>query len=206
MTTQFDRELYGFRFADTERGDSLQLIAARELGDASRWAELISYNNLVPPFITDDPLLAGPGVVLTGTQILVPAPSPVVTTTTDPDAVFEQDIRLASDGELLVDGGDFAVIAGTANLVQAVRNRVQTDRGDLIYHPEYGSNIRRITGTVNGPTAGLLASQYAKSAVQADPRINRITRAEASVDGDVVSVTVEAEAISGRVIEITVTP
>lgn len=206
MTTQFDRELYGFRFANTERGDTLQVLAARELGDASRWPELISYNKLVPPFITDDPELAGPGVVLTGRQILVPAPSPVVTTTTDPDAVFEKDIRLSSDGQILVEGGDFAVVSGAANLVQSVKNRVQTERGELIYHPEYGSNVRRMIGVVNGPTAGLLASQYAKSAVQSDPRINRVTNASASVDGDVVSVTVEAEAIAGRIIEITVAP
>ena len=206
MTTQFDRELYGFRFANTERGDTLQVLAARELGDASRWPELISYNKLVPPFITDDPELAGPGVVLTGRQILVPAPSPVVTTTTDPDAVFEKDIRLSSDGQILVEGGDFAVVSGAANLVQSVKNRVHTERGELIYHPEYGSNVRRMIGVVNGPTAGLLASQYAKYAVQSDPRINRVTNASASVDGDVVSVTVEAEAIAGRIIEITVVP
>jgi phage baseplate assembly protein W len=206
MTTTFDRELYGFRFAETRRGDSLQVIAARELGDAARWTELISYNNLVPPFITDDPTLAGDGVLLTGEHLLVPAPSPVVTTTTDPDKVFETDIKLGAGGEIMTANGDFAVVSGTANLVQAIKNRVDTEAGDLIFHPDYGSKVRRLIGAVNGPTASLLAAQYAKSAVQADSRINKVTKATAEVSGDVVSVTIEAEAISGRTIEVTATP
>lgn len=206
MTTVFDRELYGFRFVETQRGDSLQLIAARELGDAGRWTELVSYNELVPPFITDDPALAGDGVILTGSQILVPAPAPVVTTTTNPDEVFQADVKLSADGEIMVDGGDLAVVSGTKNLVQAIKCRVETERGELIYHPEYGSNIRRMVGVVNGPTAALLAGQYAKSAVQADPRINTVTNATAEVSGDSVSVTIEAEAIAGRIIEVTATP
>jgi hypothetical protein len=38
MTTPFDRPLNGYRFVQTQYGDTLPTIAARELGDAGRWA------------------------------------------------------------------------------------------------------------------------------------------------------------------------
>lgn len=205
MTTEFDRELTGFRFAETRRGDSLQTIAARELGDASLWTDLIAFNDLVPPFITDDIAESGPGVLLTGDRILVPAPSPVVSSTTDPERVFETDIRLEPSGAIACESGDFAVVSGSKNLVQALRNRIGTETGELIFHLDYGSRIRRLIGAVNGPTATLLAAQYARAAVLSDPRVSKITAATAQADGDKISVEIEAEAVSGRPIQVSAT-
>lgn len=206
MTTQFDRLLYGFRFVETRMGDSLQVIAARELGDASRWVDLINYNKLIPPFITDDPAAVKPGVLLSGTQILVPAPAPVVSTTIDPEKVFESDAQLSPTGTLMTDGSDFMVVAGSANLKQAIKNRIETERGDLIYHPQYGCDVRRLVGVVNGPTASLLGAEAVKTAVQQDPRINRVTQAVAEVVGDVINVSVEAETVSGRTVDAAASP
>ena len=45
----FDRELTGYRYASTNHGDTIQQVAFRELGDASRWAELVWINDLLPP-------------------------------------------------------------------------------------------------------------------------------------------------------------
>lgn len=205
MSTQFDRPLYGFRFAEILFGDTLQVIAARELGDASRWVDLIAYNKLVPPFVTDDPLEAGPGVLQSGSLIVVPAPSPAVSATSDPDKVFEKDVGLGRGGELMVAGGDFGVAEGRDNLRQALKNRIETDRGELMFHPDYGSNIRRLVGSVNGPTASLLAAQYAKSAVQMDTRVSRVTKSVASVVGEVINVSVDAETVAGRAVTVTST-
>jgi phage baseplate assembly protein W len=195
--------LYGYRFVETRHGDSLQVIAARELGDANRWQELIAYNGLVPPFITDNPAQATPGVLLSGGLIRVPAPQPVVTTTTDPDKVFGIDVQL-DKGALVIIGGDMAVVSGRANLRQALKHRVETDRGELMFHPTYGSRIRRLIGTVNGPTAGMLAAQYAKAAVETDDRVKQVTVAQASIDGDTIRVDVEAEPVVGRIVDLTV--
>lgn len=203
MTTQFDRPMVGFRFVETQRGDSLQIIAARELGDAARWIDIVGYNNLVPPFITDEPSQAGPGVVLTGAMVLVPAPSPVISSTLDPEQVFGIDVSMERGGQLAIENGDFALVSGRANLRQALKNRIETEVGELIYHVTYGSRIRQILGTVNGPTASLLSAQYAKSTVLADPRISRIERSVGAVSGDVVSVTVDAIPVSGKSVQIT---
>lgn len=202
MTLTLQRPVEGHRFAQTRHNDSMQLIAARELGDASRWAELVAFNDLVPPFITNDPSEQAPGVLLAGQLVRIPAAVVTVSAGVDADRVFERDVALVSGQLGASDGGDLLVAAGLDNLRQAVRHRLETERGDLIFHPQYGSLLRRIIGSVNGPTAGLLAAGYAKAAVLSDPRISSVLSSEASVVGDVINVTVVAEPIVGRRVEL----
>lgn len=197
----FNKPLYGYRFAETRRGDSLQLIAAREMGDATQWQTLIDYNGLVPPYITDDPAQAVPGVILTGTLILVPAPVPSATATTDPNAVFGTDIKL-NKGQLATANGDLDIVSGRDNLKQALGNRIKTERGDLLMHQDYGSLHPRLIGAVNGPTSGLLAAQYVKAAVQADPRVQSVIAATATVSGDAAQIAVEVQPIAGAPVKV----
>lgn len=197
MPTIFDQPLYGFRFVDTRYGDTLQEIALRELGDAARWPELISYNKLVPPFFVNDEADRAPGVAVAGDMLLVPAPAPAADTTV-PDEVFGTDVLLGKDGMLQFEGGDLATVSGIDNYKQALQNAIRTARGELIFYPRYGTLIPRLIGTVNGPTAGLLAAQYARSTVAADSRTRRVTSATAEVSGDVVRVRVVAEGKNGQ--------
>lgn len=203
MTITNQKPIYGFRYVDILHGDTLQAIAARELGNAGRWVELVAYNDLIAPFITGDEGLAGPHVLLYGAVIKVPAPLPVASTTNDPELVFERDVSLDASGGISVENGDFAVVSGRDNLRQALVNRVVTERGELPYHPTYGNGVHRLRGTVNGPSALLLAAEFCKSTVAADPRIARITRADATADGDAIRVEIEAQPIAGRVINLT---
>lgn len=203
MSTPIDRPLQGYRFVETRHGDTLQAIAAREMGDASRWPEIVSYSRLLPPFITDDPLLAGPGVILSGEPVRIPAPAPAANAFSNPDATFLADIKL-TNGLIEADGaGDMMLCEGLPNLRQALVHRVVTERGELMYHPGYGSLIKRLLGTVNGPTASLLAAQYARAAVESDERVQEVTEVTAEVVGDAVNVSVRATAISGRVVAFT---
>lgn len=203
MSTMLDRPLQGYRFVETRHGDTMQAIAAREMGDASRWPEIVSYNRLLPPFITDDPVLAGPGVILSGEPVRIPAPVPVANAFSNPDATFLADVRL-TNGLIEADsGGDMVLCEGLPNLRQALVHRVVTERGELMYHPGYGSLIKRLIGTVNGPTANILAAQYARAAVESDERIQEVAEATAEIVGDAINVSVRAKAISGRVVEFT---
>lgn len=201
MTTRFDQPLTGFRFVLTQRGDTLKTIAARALRDASMWPQLIYPNNLVYPYITDDPNEAGPGVLLTGSQILIPAPT-AVATTTDPDQVFGTDIGLTNGLITGTPSGDVAVVNGRDNLRQALKNRVETQQGDLIFHPLYGSLLKSLIGRVSVPATRLLAASTAKGAVLADPRIARVSQAVAQVNGDVVNVSIEAIPIAGQSVQV----
>ena len=149
--------------------------------------------------------MRAPGVLAFGDQILVPAPAPVISSTTDPERVFEVDVALAK-GRLQAVNGDFELVAGRANLRQALRRRVETERGELIFHTDYGSLVRRLIGTLNGPTAALLAAQYTKSSLLLDPRVANVTSAIAAVVGDTINVRIELQPVTGRPLELAVVP
>lgn len=205
MTTQFDKPLAGFTFVDTRFGDTLQKIAARVFGDAAQWYQLVAYNNLVSPFITDDPAQAKPGVLLTGQQLLVPAPF-AVASTPDPTLVFGSDVALPN-GDLQVDAtGDFAVVSGRANLSQGLRNVIETERGEIIYHTGYGNQTRTLIGKVSTQAATVLAAQYAKGAVLSDDRIQSVNKSVAQVIGDATTVSVEVVPIVGPPVTVTANP
>ena len=196
------RPISGFRFAEVQRGDTLQKIAARELGDAARWPEIVGLNSLRPPFITDDPAAAGQGVVLSGQFVRVPAAAAVASAEAAPEEVFGRDAFLNA-GRLEVSAGDLAVVGGVDNLKQAMRNAIETERGELIFHTDYGCLLRQIIGTVNGPTAAILAAQYAKATLLADARVDRVSKADAVVVGDAVTVSVEVLPVTGKAIDLT---
>jgi phage baseplate assembly protein W len=198
------RPVSGFRFVEVNRGDTLQRIAAREMGDAARWPEIVGLNNLVPPFITDDPAQAADGVVLSGQFVRVPSATAVASAEASPEEVFGRDIKLTR-GRLDISAGDFASVGGTDNLKQALRNAIETERGELIFHAKYGCLLRQIIGTVNGPTAAVLAAQYAKATMLADARVDRVSKSDATVLGDSVTVTVEVLPVTGKSIDLTAT-
>lgn len=195
MSTPFDRPLVGYRFVLTQWGDTLQKVAARELGDAGRWAEIIVLNGMVYPYLTDDPDAVIPGVFLNGGYITIPASTPGAATN-DPNEVFGQDILL-TDGKLTFANGDVAIVSGLKNLEQALGNALKTDQGELLYHTSYGSLVRTVIGGKNDPVATLLAANYAKEVVAADGRIQSVTSSVGTSKGDAISVTVVAETIQG---------
>ncbi|SAK98618.1 hypothetical protein AWB80_07560 [Caballeronia pedi] len=203
MSTEFDKPLSGFAFVETHHGDTLQRIAARALGDAALWWQLISPNGLVPPYITDDVSQAGSGVLLTGQPILVPAPS-AAAQTTDSKEVFGTDVALRNGLLQASESGDFAFVTGVDNLKQAVKNRLETEQGDLIYHMSYGSILRSLIGTGATPAAELLAASSTKATLLQDPRIDSVTSAKATISGDTASVDVEVQPVMGQSVTVSV--
>jgi phage baseplate assembly protein W len=204
MPSIFDTPLTGFRHVQTQYGDTLQTFAARELGDTTQWTALIGLNGLIPPYLTDKPGSVVPGVLLNGSFLLVPAATQ--STSTDPNDVFKTDGLLNPDGTLNVtEGGDIGTVSGIANLTQALENALDTDQGELIYHLNYGYLGRRLVGSKNGPTAGLLAARYAKQTVSADSRIAQVDSSTATVTGDVIATVVLAETIAGTTVPINTT-
>jgi phage baseplate assembly protein W len=200
-TTVFDKTLAGFSFVDTVRGDTLQRIAARTMGDASLWYQLISPNGLIPPYITDDPTQAGTGVLLTGKPILVPAPT-AVASSVDPAQVFGTDVAL-QNGLLTGDGsGNLAFCTGNANLKQALQNRVSTTQGELIYHMTYGSTFANLIGTGATAAAELLAVRDAKQTLLADPRVDSVTSATAKLTGDSMAVVAVVQPVVGQSVSV----
>lgn len=198
--SEFTRELRGYRLADTLRGDTLQAIAMRELGDASRWVDLASINRLRPPYLTDDAAQASDRVLLTGSVIVVPATSSAApdAESTSPDHLYKLDLGLVSGDLQATDSGDLLVFNGQANLRQALVHRVITERRELLFHPEYGCLVRTVIGSVNGPTAGVLAAQYVRATLRADPRVKEVIGVTADVRGDTINVVANVLPITGQ--------
>jgi len=199
--SEFERELPSYRLAETHHGDDLQSIAAREVGDANRWPELVWINQLAFPYITDDDRIAGPGVLLSGGFIKVPAPAGVYTDDAERGQVYERDVAMNGRRMSWADG-DLAVVAGADNLRQQLKHRIDTPRGQARRHPEYGCLVWRLQGTVNGPVAGALGAEYVKSALLADYRVANVDSATAEVYGDSVRITARAVAIEGGAVDL----
>ncbi len=197
----FDRQLTGFGLAETRHGETIQQFTARELGDADLWRLVVAINDLLPPFITDDAAQVRPGVVLSGSMLKVPSPATDLRVGV-PEVSLGRDVDLRH-GKLDVDaGGDLLTVVERLNLHQALKHRLVTDFREIIFHPVYGSEIRSLIGTVTGETANLLAAQFARVTVEADPRIHAVLLSEARTEGDVIHVFVKAETIAQSVVEV----
>lgn len=199
--SEFERKVPSCRIAETHHGDTLQRVAAREMGDANRWPELVWINNLSHPYITDDINRVAPGVLLSGSHIKVPAPVGVFTDDADRGQVYERDCAL-TNRLLSTADGDIAVFAGADNLKQQLSHVIVTPRGQALRHPTYGCMLWRLLGSVAGPVAVKLGSEYVKSSLLSDYRVASIEYSTATILGDVVSVTARAVAIEGSVVDV----
>ena len=195
--TDFSRVYEGFRLVETRRGDTLRAVASRELGDPTRWWELAFINALVPPYLTDDPAEASDGVRLTGDRLSVPSSADYVPAQIDPEAVFGIDVALSSIGEMNAADGDLVTVAGGPNLTQAMRHVLATTPGGLEMHPTYGCSAWFLIGQKATPAAMRMIDGLIRRAVQADARVDSVTRAESRIDGDALHVEMTAQATNG---------
>jgi LysM repeat protein len=205
-TPSFKKSLTGYRKVDTNRGDTLQKVAARELGDASQWPDLATLNGLIPPYITDDPTQVAPGIILSGTTLNVPAPAPVPSAVSDSESLFGTDLALDKTGQgvswngLLTadDSGDFATLSGPDNLSQALENRIVTRPGELLFHLPYGCKVFDLLGAGNGPIAGQLAATFVSQAIKSDARISSVKGVTATITADSQSIAATAITTAGK--------
>ena len=177
----------GVRKVQTNRDDTLQLIALRELGSASRWVELANLNALRPPYIVNDRVDLKAGVLLAGDMINIPAPTGMATVASDADGVFLRDIKL-TNGRLTASGGDLVPVGGVDNLTQALQIRIQTDKKELPFHPEYGCYVDVLRGRAGNPVNNALAAFFVMSSLLEDERVKSVDKTDAIIGGDSIMV------------------
>jgi hypothetical protein len=146
-----------------------------------------------------------PGCVGGGDIILMPSPDAVVEAAERPtylnqnlnhaEKVFKIDLAIDANGDLVLDkNGDFALAYGYANAVQALRLKLETERGELEQHPEFGLPI-----AIGSRTSDLTpdqAREIIQSQVLTDPRFSAADVA-VEPDGTGLRVTVSAEGQAG---------
>lgn len=200
--SEFERRAPTCRLAEIHHGDTLQVLAAREMGDANRWPELVWINSLTHPYLTGDPARVVPGVLLYGSLIKVPAPVGVSSGNVDTGQVYERDCLLVDRMLTATVDGDLAIASGADNLRQQLANAIATPRGQATRHPQYGCMVWRLLGKVGGPTAAKLGAEYVKATLAADYRVSKVDYSTAEIVGDVVRVTARAIAIEGGVVDV----
>lgn len=193
----FTKELKGFREVDTRVGDSIQKVALRELSDTGRWYEIVNLNGLLPPYITNDINFVSETVILAGNTIKIPSNNPNISAETEINDIFGTDIEL-NKGRLEVENGDIKTVSKTNNLVQALKHRVVTEPGELLFYPLYGCDVHSLIGESTAPVNALVAKGFVERAIKRDRRVNTINKSVVKVEGDSIAIEVEAEAVNGR--------
>jgi phage baseplate assembly protein W len=89
----------------------------------------------------------------TGEYIMIPidvVPDEIVYTAKDAnylDLLGGEDFVLNDFYDFVTDAyGDLGSVKGLGNIAQAIKHRLETERGDLPYHPEYGSRLYQLIG------------------------------------------------------------
>lgn len=194
------------RLAEIHFGDTLPIVALRELGDANRWVELIWLNKLKAPYVTDDPAKVVPGVLQSGSLIKIPAQAGVRTNGRNDGRAYERDVRMTNKRMTVTAGGDLDVSSGVDNLKQQLQHRVVTPRGQMIRHPDYGCMIWHLIGKANGPLRTFLGAEYVKTALVADYRVAEVNYSRAEGAMETLRITASVTAVDGGAIDIQPAP
>jgi len=202
--SEFEKKLPPCRLAQINAGDTLQRIAAREMGDANRWPELVWINSLTWPYLTADPAAVAPGILLHGSPIQVPAPVGFITDDGARGQIYERDCALVNRLLQVDDGGDLLVVNGVDNLRQQLKHVVDTPRGQAARHPTYGNRAWQLLGRKGGPTASKMAAAYTRTALQSDYRVSRVDYSTAEVTGDAIRGTARVVAIEGGIVDVVI--
>ncbi len=200
MATQLKRYMI-------QAGDTIHQVARRELGQADQWWILVRLNNLAYPYLDGRGPSTTPRVLGLGDTLLIPGNvrDPAIreasVETTGPidqyAILLGKDLTLGEAGELGVSksSGDWKIQAGLPNLLQALTHRLQTRKGELAYHPEYGSNIEQYIGQPHDALMQAALRHEIRQTLLGDPRISAVQNVRIREDFDHVAVTVQATII-----------
>ncbi|MCG3175465.1 MAG: hypothetical protein MOGMAGMI_00394 [Candidatus Omnitrophica bacterium] len=136
-------------------GVDLEQLALQELGNAERWVEIASLNNLKAPYITQDISSTQKNVLRPGDSILIPqqivnnfSPIPegkevsINANLTPVEKSLGVDLKVSKDFDLIIaQNGDLSVINSTDNMAQAIILKLQYSKGDLKNHPTLGVGV-----------------------------------------------------------------
>lgn len=159
-------------------GDTVRMIAQRELGNAELWMDIVSINKLSYPYISD---ISGTGVATPGDIIELPVDESIEV---QRDVSLGTDLFLSTNQLTLSDGaggdfnvgidGDYQLVSELSCLKQDLSHRKRTPMGTLPYHPNYGSELTTMVGNKKDANWRIKARLEAERTVRSDPRITDV--------------------------------
>jgi len=180
-------------------GDTIQTIAARELGDPDRFRELILLNKLQPPYIDDT---SAEGVLIPGDSILIPRFTsaldmgaresklyPISEALSVQERAFGIDLRLDGKNDIvLTNRGDYDLIGGILNFTQALLIKLSLEPGSLKRHLAIGTGLQP-GNKITSRKLGEIRNQVYNSLL-ADTRTQSVPSVIISVDNSKVEIVV----------------
>ena len=99
--------------------------------------------------------------------------------------ILGSDIQLDSSGDLMASSsGDFLICEGVANLKQAILITTSTPFESILDSPGFGCDLYSFVGMPNSAETRARAINEIKSALEADPRIEKIAKLTATKKTD----------------------
>lgn len=195
-----------------QEGDTLQSISQVLTGDASNWYTIAQYNSLEYPYINrlNDLKYNVSGVAQPGDILTIPVSS----SDTEIDEgkinkeqrnkitelILGRDLNIVSDTSDIESRGttdetlsltstnnNISIVGGYENLRQALLMRLNTPKGTLILHPEYGNNFSDILGMPNTRDNVDKLKVMVEQTIRQDERVENVEVSLASVTEDVVT-------------------
>lgn len=188
-------------------GETIQSIAALEMGDVSYWFDIVKSNNLVYPYIVEtdkEKITNVEHLVTIGDWLVIPVEVTLDTSMLDKMPVQDketvtklalgQDLTMTNfpkyyedkgthDGILQLDAngkGDIATVYGVANLKQAIIAKLLTPKGSLILHPEYGSNLDNMFVKGSLETVNMIDDEISRT-ILTDGRISSCSKTSSTL-------------------------
>ncbi len=190
MVNRFDGNIRLFsntaaKQIELKEGITMERLAQEQLGDSSRWGEIVELNNLKAPFIVNDPDDTRSNLLHPGDKVLIPIPlqngfsqvpdAKEIKTTVGFNEIEKSlgsDFKLTNDFDLaLTSSGDLDVISGANNMAQAVLLKLSYEPKEVIRYPEMG------VGLIPGqkfPQIADINDNLVRTLLQ-DNRIDRVT-------------------------------
>jgi phage baseplate assembly protein W len=95
--------------------------------------------------------------------------------TTNSELYCGIDLDISSENDLIISPQqDFKTKKYYNNLEQAIINRLRTQQGELLQHPNYGSQLKKLIGQKNNDLILSEIRQFVREALLQEPRINEI--------------------------------
>jgi hypothetical protein len=197
-------------YSITDFDQTLEDLVLLVLGDTSALQAIISYNNLDYPYLSSTPTYQkGINKLLTpGDSIYLPFPTDLTSgdlnIKINPnklkqdvyDELLGRDIKLIKTTQgttgvsqfnlALSPTGDLDVTAGKDNMMQAIDIKLNTERGELTPHPEFG--IISVIGNKGTRNLNFNLHLSLNDTMLSDGRIKELTNTYVRISGDVVSV------------------
>jgi len=173
-------------------GESIRTIAQRQLNNSSALNVILNLNNML-----DQYTYANGRPLLPGDEILIPIREGGNANEFKfkQDDYFYTDLLLNNKGDIEIKNNDFSLITQEDNLVQAIRNRVLTEKGSARTMLDYGLPVL-IGGTVNSRTSAFI-SMHIKEQLTRDPRIFGVNQIEIIVQGDQIALACSVASVQG---------